>query len=81
MVKNEKPWVLSQRLEMTFTQDADCCSIEEQYLTVFTENGGGGDYYVMQTDRWAFDSIPELVETLMRFYNKHSKVKQKNDSL
>jgi hypothetical protein len=69
--------LLSQSFEMTFSQDADCCKCNEQYLTIKTQNGGGGDFYVIETERWAFDNIPELVQTLMRFYNKHKKIESK----
>jgi len=63
---------------MTFTQDSDCCdSGEGQFLKIKTENGGGGDFYIIETERWAFDNIPELVQTLMRFYNKHKKIESK----
>lgn len=73
-MKDNKPWLLAQEFQMTFTQENDCCSSEEQYLTIKTQNGGGGDFYVIETQRWAFDNIPELVTTLMRFHAKHSKV-------
>ena len=47
---------------MTFTQDSDCCdSGEGQFLKIKTENGGGGDFYIIETERWAFDNIPEFV--------------------
>lgn len=75
--KVNKPWLLSQEFKMTFTQDGDCCDGEEQYLTIKTNNGGGGDFYVIETNRWAFDNIPELVTVLMRFHAKHCQVKSK----
>jgi serine protease inhibitor ecotin len=76
---DRKKYLLSQELQMTFTQDSDCCdSNDGQFLSIKTQNGGGGDFYVIETERWAFDSIPELVETLMRFYNKHKKIESKN---
>lgn len=74
---DRKKYILAQELQMTFTQDADCCKCNEQYLTIKTQNGGGGDFYVIETERWAFDNIPELVQTLMRFYNKHKKIELK----
>jgi hypothetical protein len=70
--------LLSQTLEITFTQEADCCSIEEQYLTIKTENGGGGDFYVIETKRWSFDTIEEIIDTLTQFKNKHLKIKEEN---
>jgi hypothetical protein len=60
---------------MTFTQDSDCCDSKDQFLTIKTQNGGGGDFFVIETERWAFDNIPELVTTLMRFYTKHKLIK------
>lgn len=74
-MKDNKPWLLTQEFQMTFTQEPDCCSLEEQYLTIKTENGGGGDFYVIETKRWSFDNIPELVNVLMRFHAKHNKIK------
>jgi hypothetical protein len=72
---DKKQYLLSQSFEMTFTQDADCCDSEDQFLTIKTQNGGGGDFFVIETERWAFDNIPELVTTLMRFYTKHKLIK------
>lgn len=74
---DRKQYLLNQELQMTFTQEADCCSSEEQYLTIKTQNGGGGDFYVIETERWAFDNIPELITTLMRFYTKHKLIQSK----
>ena len=78
MTKN-KPVLLSQDFQMTFTQEADCCDLKEQYLTIKTQNGGGGDFYVIETERWAFDNIPEIIGVLMKFYKKHKKI-QKEES-
>ena len=74
---DRKKYLLSQELQMTFTQDADCCDGNEQYLTIKTQNGGGGDFYVIETERWAFDSITELIMTLKRFEAAHSLIKSK----
>ena len=67
--------LLSQTLEMTYTQDSDCCTTEEQYLTIKTDNGGGGDFYVIETKRWAFDTVEEIIELLEQFKEKHLKIK------
>ena len=39
---DRKQYLLSQELQITFTQEADCCDDREQYLTIKTQNGGGG---------------------------------------
>ena len=70
--------LLSQTLEMTYTQEADCCTTEEQYLTIKTDNGGGGDFYVIETKRWAFDTVEEIIELLNQFKEKHLKIKEEN---
>lgn len=70
--------LLTQTLEMTYTQEADCCTTEEQYLTIKTDNGGGGDFFVIETKRWAFDTIEELISTLNEFKAKHDKIKEDN---
>ena len=70
--------LLSQTLEMTYTQEVDCCTTEEQYLTIKTDNGGGGDFYVIETKRWAFDTVEEIIELLNQFKEKHLKIKEEN---
>jgi hypothetical protein len=56
-------------MSVTYTQDSDSCdtSNDNQQLDVFTEDGGGGKYMVLKTERWAIDSIDELIEILNDF--------------
>lgn len=59
----EKPKLCS----VTFSQEQDCCGpteSDEQKITIETCDGGGGTYFVIKTDRWAFDNIEELQELL-----------------
>jgi hypothetical protein len=70
-----KPIIIEQEFEMTFTQDKDCCSSEDQFITIKTQNGGGGDFFVIETQRWAFDCIEDLVRVLYQFKNKHDRIK------
>ena len=54
---------------VTFTQESDTCAShgdDYQNLTVREEDGGGGSFYAINTERWAFDSIEELVAVLRR---------------
>lgn len=47
-----------QDLELTLIQDEDNCGrtdFDFQELKVKFPDGGGGHYYVLQTDRWAMD--------------------------
>lgn len=41
----------------TYTQDMDCCGLGYiNQLTVETENGGGGWFLILKTERWALDA-------------------------
>ena len=45
-----------QTVEMS--QEKDCCdceNIDYQILEIITQDGGGGQYLVIKTDRWAID--------------------------
>lgn len=57
-------------VKMTFSQDADCCSSETQFIEIQTEDGGGGFYFVIKTERWAFDDPKELIDLLQTFIKK-----------
>jgi hypothetical protein len=76
-MRENKVSILGQEFQMTFTQDADCCDTRDQFLTIKTQNGGGGDFYVIETERWAFDNVKELIMTLKRFEAAHSLIKVK----
>lgn len=42
----------------TWTQDNDCCDDQScgQQLIVQTQDGGGGSFIVLETQRWAIDA-------------------------
>jgi hypothetical protein len=72
---SDKPFIIDQEFKITFTQDNDCCTNDDQFITIKTQNGGGGDFFVIETQRWAFDSIEDLVRILYQFKNKHDRIK------
>ena len=46
-----------------YTQDEDCCGrVNEptQDIELSTEDGGGGSYIVIKTERWAVDDGKEI---------------------
>jgi len=52
-----------------FDQKGDCCDSEHQYMQLLRENGGTApedEFYVIKTERWAFDSIEDFVALLRR---------------
>jgi hypothetical protein len=56
-----------ERVLVVYTQECDESSNDIQELKVFTEDNGSGKYIVFQTERWAIDSIDELIEILNDF--------------
>jgi hypothetical protein len=50
-----------------FEQEPDGCDSNiSQTLTIRQEDAGEGSYWIMDTTRWAFDSVDELVKLLRR---------------
>ena len=51
---------------ITYTQENDCCDPSElgQQLILKTQDGGGGSYVVIETERWAIDDIDEFCKAL-----------------
>lgn len=50
-----------------FEQEPDGCDSNiSQTLTIRQEDAGEGPYWIMSTDRWAFDSVDELVSLLRK---------------
>ena len=60
----------------TFHQDPDCCQsgFDLQNISIEEIDGGSGVYYLISTERWAIESIDDLVSVLME-----AGVKQGND--
>jgi hypothetical protein len=56
--------------ELNYTQESDVHSDEMQTLSLSYEDAGAGNYFVLKTDRWAFDSVQDLVDVLLNFKNK-----------
>lgn len=69
---NDKTPITLESLSANYTQNADGNSTEIQVLEVSTSDAGGGIYFVIKTERWAFDSIEELITLLTDFKNRVS---------
>lgn len=51
-----------------YTQDGDCAANESiNIIRIETEDCGAGGYFVIKTDRWAFDSIDEIINLINDF--------------
>jgi hypothetical protein len=55
-----------EEMSVTYSQECDE-SNNWQSIKMFTNDNGAGKYIVFETERWAIDSIDELVEILNDF--------------
>lgn len=63
-------WV--EEAKVKYVQEGDNCSDTNfNSLTIFTQDGGGGTYFVLETERWAFDNADELVELINDFIKRN----------
>ena len=70
-------------LTVTYSQDQDGSVSREnddfQFLEMEIANNGGGNYFVMKTERWAFDKTSDLEIILKDFLDKINKLKIENN--
>lgn len=61
--KLDKIGIHLDRVETLYSQAPDSCDENkcEQELKVWNEDAGSGRFYVMSTERWAFDDIDDFI--------------------
>ena len=67
------------KLEATYSQTDDCSSSSDegyQFLRIKTDECGGGSYFVLETNRWAFDDPQELIDLINEFVKKNEKISE-----
>ena len=63
MNKDDKPKLVETKDE--WYQENDCCDSGcGQVLEVWTQDGGGGNFICIKTDRWAIDDIDAFCKML-----------------
>lgn len=60
-----------------YEQEPDCCSDEMQTLECKTNDGGGGPFLIIKTERWALnpEDIDAFADMLKNFMKKYEKTK------
>jgi len=55
-----------------YIQERDDCDSGDdlQELSIITQDAGGGVYYVIETQRWSFNDVNELVAVIEDFKNR-----------
>jgi hypothetical protein len=64
MSREERQPPTCEEWSKTYAQDGDCIDADGQDLIIRQQDGGGGPFYVIETKRWAFDSVAELAGLL-----------------
>lgn len=51
---------------LLFSQEKDCCDDRafDQEIEIQSHDGGGGKFFALKTDRWAFESVEELQDLI-----------------
>lgn len=69
-IKYKDEEVYTSDFNLTYVQNGDSNdSGDVQELKMSVENAGGGDYYILETRRWASNNIQELIDVLTHFKN------------
>jgi hypothetical protein len=67
------------KLQIEYRQESDCMQSDKlgQNLIIRTESDGvqSGNFFIIETDRWAFDDIEEFIEILKSFKTKCDSLK------
>ena len=66
-IVTDKNQITAAKVTVEYMQEPDSNSSDLQTLEISTEDAGAGTYYVLKSDRWAFDNMEELINVLKDF--------------
>lgn len=57
-----------------WSQEPDCCDPNTlgQEIHLRTQDGGGGNFLIIETNRWAIDDIDKFADMLKRFMSRNN---------
>jgi hypothetical protein len=59
-----------EKITVTYTQQSDSNTDEQQTLTIVTDDAGGGMYLSISTERWSIDNVTDLVNLIQDFLKR-----------
>lgn len=62
--------VVALEVKCTYSQQNEIEELKYDKIKVCTASNGDGHYFIIKTDRWAFNDIDELVKVLQDFKEK-----------
>lgn len=69
----ERNETVLKKLKAEYNQKLDDCDESQsdfQKLKIFTEDAGAGTYFIIETKRWSFNDIDDLLIPIKDFMNK-----------
>lgn len=78
LTKKKPKYDKMTRLTSSYFQEGDSMIDGDQQLELSIEDAGGGTYFVLKTDRWAFDSLEELSDLIQDFINTQKTIENGN---
>lgn len=65
-----------ERVSIVATEEADCCApsgSDVNEIEISTEDGGGGAYLIIKTERWAIDAdkIDDFIKLLQKVWTMY----------
>ena len=70
-----------ESMKLVFSQRGDTIEPTAQILVVEIENTGGGCFFVLNTERWSFDTMDDLRAILRQAQKAMDFVRRVNDEL
>jgi hypothetical protein len=79
----ENDEITLEKLNATYIQKGDCGMSGDDFndIKISTFDGGGGIYYVLETERWAFNDVDELIKLLNDFKERCSITVDNKDTI
>ena len=81
MNEEQNPPPTLNEVSEVWSQDSDCCDDKQdgQYLTISTQDGGGGPFIIIKTERWAIDEdqIDDFCKMLKTPFQRFKSPKEK----
>ena len=68
-------------LKLVVSQEQDCTASGDDCntLEIFTRDGGGGPYFILKTDRWAFDDPDEVIDIIKEFMEQYGRLQTEKE--
>jgi len=76
-MEKEGNYTIDTMFKETHAQDSDGNDKGDyQFLNIWHEDCGGGNFFVIETKRWAVDTIDEMINVLKKYKKKYDAIQK-----